>query len=102
MEKHIVALEAINAASGLDYDGIEDTALEMAIEEVYEANGKKWKPWAKNAKSMRMGDIILIVDSDTIVPEVSFLLGYRTATLAVECFQLNLFIFSLAFVIGLF
>ena len=71
MEKHILALESAGAPSNLDDDDIEDKALEMAIEEVYEANGRKWKPWAKNARSIRMGDIILLVDSDTVVPEVS-------------------------------
>jgi len=68
MEKHILALESS------DYKGeisLEDHALELAIDEVYEANGNKWKPWAKNARSLRVGDIILIVDSDTVVPEVS-------------------------------
>ena len=68
MEKHILALEAA------EYNGelsLEDKALELAIEETYEETGKRWKPWAKNARSLRVGDIILIVDSDTIVPEVS-------------------------------
>ncbi|KAF9484563.1 hypothetical protein BDN70DRAFT_797466 [Pholiota conissans] len=69
MEKHILALEAA------EYDGelsLEDKALELAIEETYEETGKRWKPWAKNARSLRVGDIILIVDSDTIVPEDCF------------------------------
>lgn len=71
MEKHILALESQNATHELDDDDIENKALEMAIEEVYEATGRKWKPWANNARSIRMGDIILLVDSDTVVPEVS-------------------------------
>ena len=71
MEKHILALESASATPQLDDDGIEEKALEMAIEEVFEATGKKWKPWAKNARSIRMGEIILLVDSDTVVPEVS-------------------------------
>ena len=68
MEKHVLALEAS------DYKGelsLEEQGLELAIEEIYEATGKKWKPWAKGARSLRIGDIILIVDSDTVVPEVS-------------------------------
>ena len=68
MEKHILALEAAG------YNGevsLEDHALELAIEETYENTGRKWKPWAKNARALRVGEIILIVDSDTIVPEVS-------------------------------
>ncbi|KAF8962847.1 glycosyl transferase family group 2-domain-containing protein [Flammula alnicola] len=69
MEKHILELE------GLGYNGdlsLEDKALELAIEETYEATGKRWKPWAKNARSLRIGEIILIVDSDTVVPEDCF------------------------------
>jgi hypothetical protein len=69
VEKHILALEASSDKIS-DNDSLEDKALELAIDEVYQANGQKWKPWASNARSMRVGDIILIVDSDTIVPEV--------------------------------
>ena len=72
MEKHILELEAAAAAAnrGYDYDdNIEERALEMAIEETYEETGRKWRPWACNAKSLRVGEIILTVDSDTIVPE---------------------------------
>jgi hypothetical protein len=70
VEKHILALEA----SGEKFDGtfdqdLEDRALELAIEETYNAAGQKWKPWASNARALRVGDIILLVDSDTIVPE---------------------------------
>lgn len=72
MEKHILALEASGDRSwSEDADSLEDKALELAIDEIYQANGQKWKPWAKNARSIRVGDLILIVDSDTIVPEVS-------------------------------
>ena len=71
MEKHILALESADTTSQLDYDDLEEKALDMAIEEVYEATGRKWKPWAKNARAMRIGELILIVDSDTVVPEVS-------------------------------
>ena len=50
---------------------LEDRALLMAIEEVHEAAGKRegFKPWAANGRAMRIGEIILLVDSDTIVPE---------------------------------
>ncbi|ESK83191.1 glycosyltransferase family 2 protein [Moniliophthora roreri MCA 2997] len=50
-------------------DDLEERALQMAIEEVYEVTGRKWKPWAAGAKAMRMGEIVLLVDSDTVVPE---------------------------------
>lgn len=60
-------------ASGekLDEDmALEEKALELAIQETYEATGRRWEPWACNARSLRIGDIILLVDSDTLVPEV--------------------------------
>jgi len=69
MEKHIFALEALQDGVQ-DNDTLEERALQLAIDEIYERNGQKWKPWASNARSIRMGDVILIVDSDTIVPEV--------------------------------
>ncbi|KDR73048.1 hypothetical protein GALMADRAFT_746548 [Galerina marginata CBS 339.88] len=71
MEKHILELEASGPHTDDDMS-LEDKALELAIEETYEATGRKWKPWAKNARSLRIGDVILIVDSDTIVPEDCF------------------------------
>jgi len=70
MEKHILEIEASNEKFDGDLS-LEEKALELAVEETYEATGKRWKPWARNARSLRIGDIILIVDSDTIVPEVS-------------------------------
>jgi cellulose synthase/poly-beta-1,6-N-acetylglucosamine synthase-like glycosyltransferase len=77
MEAKLAELEAAGAGDGDEYgedDGmcLEDKALQMAIEEVYEANGKKWKPWACNGRSLRLGDVILIIDADTIVPEDCF------------------------------
>lgn len=50
--------------------GWEELALERAIEETFQESGQRWRPWAANAKACRMGEIVLIVDSDTIVPEV--------------------------------
>ncbi len=50
-------------------EDLEEKALSMAIEECYEESGRRWRPWAANARSIRVGEIILIVDSDTIVPE---------------------------------
>ena len=74
MEKHLKTLvEAVEQGEMEEVEGqsLEDKALEMAIEETFEENGRKWRPWASNAKSLRIGEIILIVDADTIVPEVS-------------------------------
>ena len=73
MEKHILAFEAANPSAAEDFaeDGasMEDRALEMAIEETFEESGRRWRPWACNGRSLRVGELILIVDSDTIVPE---------------------------------
>ncbi|KAF9262377.1 hypothetical protein L218DRAFT_960195 [Marasmius fiardii PR-910] len=55
-----------------DEESLEDKAMKMAIEEVYEETGNRWKPWACNGKSLRVGEIILIIDADTIVPEDCF------------------------------
>jgi hypothetical protein len=50
--------------------GIEERALRMAVEEMYGESGRRWRPWAANGKAIRIGEIILLVDSDTFVPEV--------------------------------
>ncbi|KAH6904288.1 glycosyl transferase family group 2-domain-containing protein [Coprinopsis sp. MPI-PUGE-AT-0042] len=48
---------------------MEERALGMAIEETWEESGSRFRPWAANGKACRIGEIVLIVDSDTIVPE---------------------------------
>lgn len=48
---------------------IEERALQLALEETYEESGRRWMPWAANSSAIRVGDVILIVDSDTVVPE---------------------------------
>jgi len=50
---------------------LEDRALSMAVEEVHEATGKRegFEPWAANGRATRIGEIILLVDSDTVVPD---------------------------------
>ncbi|KAJ7229659.1 glycosyl transferase family group 2-domain-containing protein [Mycena haematopus] len=55
-----------------EYECLEDKALALAVEEVYEETGRRWKPWASNGRACRVGEVILIVDSDTIVPEDCF------------------------------
>lgn len=74
LEKHLLTLEEEAATHGADANSpggecLEDKAMNMAIEEIYEESGKRYKPWACNGKSLRVGELILIVDSDTIVPE---------------------------------
>ncbi|KAH9979496.1 glycosyl transferase family group 2-domain-containing protein [Lactifluus volemus] len=62
-----------DSASSNDGDeDIEEQALRMAVDEIFEESGRRFKPWAHNAKALRMGEVILIVDSDTIVPEDCF------------------------------
>ncbi|KAF7307706.1 Glyco-trans-2-like domain-containing protein [Mycena kentingensis (nom. inval.)] len=63
----------VTAALGDGFVGVgedlEERALAMAMEEVYAESGKRFRPWAANAKACRLGEYILIVDSDTVVPE---------------------------------
>ncbi|KAF9021241.1 hypothetical protein BDZ89DRAFT_1103126 [Hymenopellis radicata] len=73
MERILSGLEERERrGEGGDDPDLEERALQMACEEVYEENGQKWRPWAAGGKSIRVGDIILIVDSDTVVPEDCF------------------------------
>ncbi|KAK7696513.1 hypothetical protein QCA50_001171 [Cerrena zonata] len=75
LEKHLVNLAAEAEARGEDIDDeedVEEKAMQMAIDEIYEESGRRWKPWACNAKSLRIGEIILIIDADTLVPEDCF------------------------------
>ncbi|KAH7919846.1 hypothetical protein BV22DRAFT_1022266 [Leucogyrophana mollusca] len=71
-------------------EDLEERALHLAMEEVYQeslaassrsANSRPtrdsdasdaprgYRPWAANARSCRVGEVILLVDSDTVVPE---------------------------------
>ncbi|KAI0287145.1 glycosyl transferase family group 2-domain-containing protein [Russula brevipes] len=63
-----------DSTTSADDDGedLEERALNMAVEETYEESGRSFRPWAHNAKALRVGEVILIVDSDTIVPEDCF------------------------------
>ena len=67
LEKHLVELQASGVSDELEC--LEDQALKLAVEEMYEEGGRRFKPWAANGRSLRVGEVILIVDSDTIVPE---------------------------------
>jgi hypothetical protein len=73
MEKHIARIESgeVDPAT-VSGDCVEDKALLLAVEETYAESGNRFRPWAANGRSLRMGSIILIVDSDTIVPEDCF------------------------------
>ncbi|KAF8631461.1 hypothetical protein AX15_002398 [Amanita polypyramis BW_CC] len=59
----------IAVLNGHGEEELEEGALGMAIEEMWAESGKRWRPWAANGKATRIGEIILLVDSDTVVPE---------------------------------
>ena len=71
LEIHLRALQDAEALGVLDVDEtpLEDRALHMACEEVFQESGERWRPWASNGRSIRIGEIILLVDADTVVPE---------------------------------
>jgi GT2 family glycosyltransferase len=70
LEAHLAQLVSGEVdATTVSGDSLEDKALQLAIEETYAESGNRYRPWAANARALRMGEVILIVDSDTIVPE---------------------------------
>jgi len=75
LEKFLAELIASGADETYDHnseESLEDRAMKMAQEELYEESERKFRPWCANGKSLRMGEIILIIDSDTVVPEDCF------------------------------
>ena len=79
MEEHIRRLDIEGGEEGSatdhtisddDVEGIEEQALRLAIEETFEESGQLHRPWAHNARALRIGEIILMVDADTRIPEV--------------------------------
>ena len=50
-------------------EDLEEKALGLAIQEMREESGQKWCPWAANGRATEIGEIVLIVDSNTVVPE---------------------------------
>ncbi|KAI6133008.1 glycosyl transferase family group 2-domain-containing protein [Pisolithus croceorrhizus] len=73
LERHLKVFEEAEERGDLQLfdkeEPLEERALRMACDEVFEESNGKWKPWASNGRSIRIGEIILLVDSDTIVPE---------------------------------
>jgi hypothetical protein len=77
LEKYLAQLESQGVDDEELFESLEDRAMSMAAEEIFEESGQRWKPWAYNGKALRVGEIILIVDADTIVPAVrSFPLSF--------------------------
>jgi hypothetical protein len=69
MEEILLSLQASGGPNPFGEDDeieLEERALQMAIDET---NGMAW---AKGGRQLRVGEIILIVDSDTQVPEDCF------------------------------
>lgn len=71
LEKFLAQLEAEGAEDDGD-ECLEDKAMKMAQDEIYAESGNKFRPWCANGKSLRIGEMILIIDADTIVPEDCF------------------------------
>lgn len=72
LEKHLKVLQEAEEREELDQAdemSLEDRALHLACDEVFAETGGRWKPWAHNGRSIRIGEIILMVDADTVVPE---------------------------------
>ncbi|RPD65196.1 hypothetical protein L226DRAFT_456355 [Lentinus tigrinus ALCF2SS1-7] len=63
------ASDTSSALGDAESEDLEEKALQMAIDEVYEGSGRRFRPWAANGRACRVGEIVLIVDSDTVVPE---------------------------------
>ncbi|KAH0835762.1 glycosyl transferase family group 2-domain-containing protein [Lanmaoa asiatica] len=66
LEKHLKTLVEAVERGEMDegeHKCLEDKALDMAVEETFEESERKWRPWASNGKSLRIGEIILIVDA---------------------------------------
>lgn len=61
--------QALMEAEQEEEEAIEDLALKAACDEIFAESGNRFKPWAAHGRALRVGEIILIVDSDTIVPE---------------------------------
>ena len=55
--------------SHLGDENLEEKALGLTIHEIWEESGQKWRPWAANGRATRIGKIVLVVDSDTVVPK---------------------------------
>jgi len=54
---------------------MEDVIWKLALEHAkktsitHEESRRRFKPWEDGAKVLRVGEVVLIVDSDTIIPE---------------------------------
>lgn len=58
--------------AGTHIEDLEERALQLAMEEVFQISQTGHRPWAANARACRIGSIILLVDADTVVPADCF------------------------------
>ncbi|TDL22483.1 hypothetical protein BD410DRAFT_769953 [Rickenella mellea] len=78
VERHLAILLRARAVGGthtgmLEEEDLEERALQLALEEaatdLEPTCGENVRPWAARARAIRMGEIVLLVDADTRVPE---------------------------------
>ncbi|KAJ7367670.1 hypothetical protein DFH08DRAFT_946658 [Mycena albidolilacea] len=50
-------------------DDLTQHPLGMTIKLIYEESGRRWCWWVVNGKATRLGEYVVIVNSDTVVPE---------------------------------
>ncbi|THV05223.1 hypothetical protein K435DRAFT_745439 [Dendrothele bispora CBS 962.96] len=72
LEKHLDELYKYGETDSTTGESLEERALKSAIEEMYNESGNQYTPWASNAKNLTIGEIILLVDADTVIPEDCF------------------------------
>ncbi|KAF5369368.1 hypothetical protein D9758_002569 [Tetrapyrgos nigripes] len=72
LEKHLSLLQRLGEKDSSTGVSLEERALKAAIEETYNETGNRFKPWAENGKQLKVGEIVLLVDSDTVIPEDCF------------------------------
>ncbi|KAG1740933.1 glycosyl transferase family group 2-domain-containing protein [Suillus lakei] len=58
--------------AGTHIEDLEERALQLAMEEVFQTSQTGHRPWAANSRACRIGSIILLVDADTVVPADCF------------------------------
>ncbi|KAK7469098.1 hypothetical protein VKT23_003589 [Stygiomarasmius scandens] len=72
LEKHLSELHRYGETDSTTGEPLEERALKLTVEGMYNESGNQHAPWAENAKKLRIGEVILMVDSDTVIPEDCF------------------------------
>ncbi|KAF8505301.1 hypothetical protein JB92DRAFT_3122481 [Gautieria morchelliformis] len=63
-------LSSALTAADVELD-IKERALHLVVEETFEEIGRRWMPWAANGCAIRVGELILIVDLDTLYRRIA-------------------------------